>query len=50
MSMYRVDGLGFQSKSDLLQRQKTSTNKYISIYRKTRGHGVREESRIAGKL
>ena len=35
--MNRVDGLGFRSNPDLLQRHKTSTNKYISIYRKREG-------------
>ena len=35
--MNRVDGLSFRSNPDLLQRHKTSTNNYISIYRKREG-------------
>ena len=40
--MSRVDGLSFRSKPDLLQRHKqTSTNKYIFIYRKEEGKGIK---------
>ena len=39
--MIRVDGLSFRSKPDLLQRHKTSTNKYISIYIKREGKGIK---------
>ena len=39
--MNRVGGLSFRSKPDLLQRHKTSTNKYKSVYRKREGKGIK---------
>ena len=48
--MNRLDGLSFRSNPDLLQRHKTSTNKYISIYRKREGKGIKERiQKEAGK-
>ena len=49
--MNRVGGLSFRSNPDLLQRHKTSTNKYISIYRKREGKGIKERiQKEAGKI
>ena len=43
--MSRGDGLSFWSKPDLLQRHKTSTNKYIHLKTKRGEKGLREGSR-----